>query len=98
MITAKSPVAVSSPPTALLGPPQLPITAFVDPCRQMSDLPTTRPSDFPEEDFWPASINCRQHANSRSDSKGPFSRNYLRHGLWLLKNSLAEIALKKRRA
>src|ERR1017187_10024918 len=48
-------------------------------CRPLSfgGLPTTRPSDFPEADLWPASIRCREHANLRPKPNGLCIRDYV---------------------
>ena len=37
-------------------------------------------ADFPEEDFWPASIGCREHAACDLTRTGPSSMDYLRLG------------------
>ena len=39
----------------------------------MDGTPTTRPSDFPEADLWPASIRCREQ-------NGLLIRDYVRDG------------------
>jgi hypothetical protein len=41
---------------------------------------TTRPSDFPEADLWPASIRCREHANLRPKPNRLLIRDYVRDG------------------
>ena len=46
----------------------------------ISEMPTTRPSDFPEADLWPASIRCREHANLRPKPNGLLIRDYVRDG------------------
>jgi len=37
-------------------------------------------SDFPERDFWPASIRCCEPANLRPKPNGPLIRDYVRDG------------------
>jgi len=49
---------------------------------QGNDLPTTRPSDFPEADLRPALIRCREHANLRPKPNGPLIRDYVRDGVY----------------
>jgi hypothetical protein len=46
----------------------------------MDGTATTRPSDFPEADLWPASIRCREHAKMRPKPNGPLIRDYVRDG------------------
>ncbi|HZM10838.1 MAG TPA: hypothetical protein VFC15_11565, partial [Candidatus Limnocylindrales bacterium] len=47
---------------------------------QFNGLPTTRQSDFPEADLWPASIRCREHAKMRPKPNGSLIRDYVRDG------------------
>src|SRR5664280_3739044 len=49
------------------------------PCHK-DGSPTTRPSNFPEADLWPASIRCREDANLRPKPNGPLIRDYVLDG------------------
>ena len=44
------------------------------------EMPTTRPSDFPEADLWPPSIRCREQANVRPKPNGLLIQDYVRDG------------------
>jgi hypothetical protein len=75
-ITLVARLARGSPNTTLMSP----ITPFWGAASHFYELPTTRPSDFPEADLWPASIRCCEPANLRPKPNGPLIRDYVRDG------------------
>ena len=75
---------MSEPPTMPLvhrfGISHMPVSREFAREWQFNGLPTTRPSDFPEADLWPASIRCREHANLRPKPNWLLIRDYVRDG------------------